>query len=639
MTPATKGKFAPILIKVAELMPLALGFLVLLYSLSPFRIWEKFVLPNQIEIIVVVSYLAVFILGFLLFRFFKDTSIIKLAISNIDILLLVYVSYIGCRYLFQYKTINPEFVFEGFSLVVFYILFRNLSHKTTTCLLWIFPLAGLAQILYGIETQTDNFAPGYGLSDITGVFSNTGILGGFIAITTVATFGLAFRSLNPIISGFKRKLFRNGKALLFVVFSILSIQLVASNSRAAWCGCLAGALYLIGTHLGLRPKFVNLASFKKWAIAVLSLSLVALLLYGLYQYKKGSADGRILIWQVSSDMIKEMPLFGHGPGGFKANYMEYQAAYFASNPESPLSYLADDNFYAFNEFIRIWVEQGAVVLLLSVLLLYFLFFGNKSEGLNEDWATITAKSSLLAILVFGLFSYPTEVFQFNVMAVFFVAILSKRSPAIKYIIIEPASENQKSLKWALKIGVAVLWLAVALEITTLGYDYATACKKWDSALKGFSETNPANSIAMLEKVCPRLKNNGIFLTTYGKVLTLSRQYNKAIEALQRANCHLPSAANYTELGKCYRETGDPEHAEAAWAKASYMMPSQFTPKYLTAKMYFENGKTAESQQIARELLNKDIKIWSPGLQNILDELKELLKTTDKTKITDIIYPK
>jgi len=213
-------KVAHVITPGAASAPMVLSILVLLYSLSPYRIWEKFVFPNQVEIIVLVSYMAVFILFVLSFRLFKKAPGIKLVISIIDILLFVYVFNIGGRYLVQYQTINPELAFEGFSLVVLYVLFRSIS-QTTTCFLWIFPLAGILQIGYGIKTQTDNFAPGYGLSDITGVFSNTGILGGFIAITTVATFGLAFRSPNPTISGFKRKLLRNGKALLFVVFSIV----------------------------------------------------------------------------------------------------------------------------------------------------------------------------------------------------------------------------------------------------------------------------------------------------------------------------------------------------------------------------------------------------------------------------------
>lgn len=630
-----------ILSKISKNAPAFLGFITVLLSLQPFRIWEKFLFPNQIETIVSVVLMAVFITTDLLIRFFKKISGIGIAFSNIDIVFLAYVSYSYCFLLFQHQNYSYEPIFEGFSLVVLYVLFRNFDHKTFACFLWVFPVVGIVQMAYGIKNQTGSFAPGYGLSDVTGIFNNTGIWGGFIAVVIVATLGWVFSSFKSGVFHLEKRLATFLKRVTLVLLCVFALQLFSSGSRAAWLGCIAGTFYIVGVKLSWRQKFETLSNLKKWVIAGTFICLITLMLYGLYQYKKNSADGRRLIWQVSGDMIFDKPLFGHGAGGFQAKYMEYQAAYFQRYPDSAFGNLADDNLYAFNEFIRIWVEKGVVGLLLIVLLLYFLFLSNKrlSKHITQDRTIVTAKASLLALVVFGLFSYPMEVFQFNLMAVFFIAMLSKHSPEIKYMKVQLAPDNQKSLKVALKIGIVGLWLAVALVITTLSYDYATTCKKWNSALKGFSETNPTNSIVMLETVYPRLKNNGIFLTTYGKVLTSSRQYKKAIEVLQSANCHNPSAANYINLGKCFRATGNYEHAKTAWAKASYMMPSQFTPKYLTAKMLFENGQISEAKKIAIELLRKEIKIGSPEVELMLDEMRELLKTTVKTKIMDIIYPK
>ena len=40
----------------------------------------------------------------------------------------------------------------------------------------------------------------------------------------------------------------------------------------------------------------------------------------LYHYKKDSADGRLLIWQCTWNMIKERPLYGYGYGGYSYGY-------------------------------------------------------------------------------------------------------------------------------------------------------------------------------------------------------------------------------------------------------------------------------------------------------------------------------
>ena len=50
--------------------------------------------------------------------------------------------------------------------------------------------------------------------------------------------------------------------------------------------------------------------------------------------KKDSADGRLLVWICSMNMIKDNLLLGWGIGGFEAHYMDYQASYFERNPNS-----------------------------------------------------------------------------------------------------------------------------------------------------------------------------------------------------------------------------------------------------------------------------------------------------------------
>jgi O-antigen ligase len=57
-------------------------------------------------------------------------------------------------------------------------------------------------------------------------------------------------------------------------------------------------------------------------------------------------------------MIKEKPLFGHGVGGFKANYMNYQARYFEEHPDSKYAMLADNVNRPFSEYLLLLTEYG-----------------------------------------------------------------------------------------------------------------------------------------------------------------------------------------------------------------------------------------------------------------------------------------
>ena len=68
--------------------------------------------------------------------------------------------------------------------------------------------------------------------------------------------------------------------------------------------------------------------------SILVIVIISLASVGLYRMKKDSADGRRLIWNVTSKMIQDKPLFGHGTNGFQANYMEYQANFFGNRSQS-----------------------------------------------------------------------------------------------------------------------------------------------------------------------------------------------------------------------------------------------------------------------------------------------------------------
>ena len=620
---------------VFEIPSLILGLIAFIYVLTPFRFWERFVFPNQIETVVISTYLALIISGYLLLRIILYFKISKPRLSAIDVLLLIYLIYTGCRFLLQYNSINQEFIYESLTLIVLYVFFRSLSFKTNGYFLLLFPIAGIAQILYGIKYQTEYLRPGYTFSDVTGIFSNTGIFGGFIAIVSVVTLGIIINLSTSGLSSFKRGAIKTGKVLLVIVSLFILFQLIASNSRAAWLAFLIAAIYLLVTRFDLHTKFINLSIIKKVILILTSFCLLSIVLFGFYQLKRNSAEGRLSIWQVSTNMIKDKPILGYGINGFQANYMEYQGAYFQDNPGSQFSHLADDNRYAFNEFLKLLVEMGVVGLFLWIAMLYLLLFKTKVEvnEINNDWVVIIAKASLLSLFVFSLFSYPMSVFQFNILAVYFVAVLSKYSSIRKCYTFEGLSSHIKSTsnyRHFVKIGIIGLWLTSAVILTQSLVSYSYACKKWDFALKGFRQDNTTMSVETLESIYHVLKNNGKFLSAFGKALNKSGQFGKAIPTLLRANILLPFATNYIELGKSYKEMGEFAKARITWSKAAYMIPSMFTPKYLLAKMLYENGDIDNAGIIAKELLKKSVKIGTPGLSKMLKEMAEIVKGTNKT---------
>jgi O-antigen polymerase len=548
--------------------------------------------------------------------------------SEIYIAISFFAIYLGCQAIFQQQQqqqqLNIEFVLKSLTLVVIYINTRVVDKPKAEYILYLFPIAAIIQLLYGIKMQAHEFAQGYSLNDITGVFYNSGIYGGFVALAIVVLFGLFIKR-----SEFGIKYLLVVKIFFILAFIVLLLQLFASQSRSAWLACFAGFVYLMGSHLNFRSKFLLYTRLQKALVWILVFSVITLLIAFLYGLKKDSANGRILIWKVSLEMIKEKPLFGHGIDSFQSEYMKYQGAYFYHHPNSPYSSLADDNALAFNEFLKILVEQGLVGLIFIFSIVYMLFFRYKKKLKNSNINIYLA--ALIAILVFGTFSYPLSNLRFQLIVVFFIASVSnnasekhalrfnKNMPIVNSLV--DLGSQLLNYKRQLKIAVVSGWLMISLLLLYWIQSYSLVYIQFNNGLG--DNVNHAAYLNRLEVAFSRLKNDGVFLYNYGKALNLSEKYNKAIPILLKSNDYISSSATYIELGISYQAIGDFEKARSAYITASYMIPSRFTPNYLLAKMLFKRGSISEAKQIANQLLNKDIKIWNPKLHDMLDEMNDI----------------
>jgi O-antigen polymerase len=144
-----------------------------------------------------------------------------------------------------------------------------------------------------------------------------------------------------------------------------------SKSRAGLIA--AGAIGAICLLRYTYKSFASLSEKIKWLVSVFISACIIGGGISLYFYKKDSADGRLLIWKSSWDMVTDKPFFGHGANAFQPNYMLYQAAYFEKNPNSRFGNLADNVRAPFNEYLGFLIQFGVTgILLLSVLLFFYI---------------------------------------------------------------------------------------------------------------------------------------------------------------------------------------------------------------------------------------------------------------------------
>jgi hypothetical protein len=338
-------------------------------------------------------------------------------------------------------TSTNQILFNLFLWSLVYMFVRQLSGNR--CLLWGVAIVWMVVVLlqsglglmqlYGFERSY------HGLFSITGTFHNPGPFSGFVVSGLPLVLGFvcytnsctevrgdsteakrseveAKRNSDSSICFLRNPLKRKNRgiflkrlnvkisfitifrysilALAWITLIAILLVLPPAQSRAAWIAGIAGSLFVLAGHPKvltfkehLRNKFLSLRKPIRILLLTAILLPLATAAFGLYTLKPGSADGRMLMWQVTSQLIKQSPITGHGTDAFNALYMNEQANWFASGKGTQSQAMVAGSPEApFNEFLKLWLEKGLISILLAGAILYFIFFA-KSKTSNLELRT------------------------------------------------------------------------------------------------------------------------------------------------------------------------------------------------------------------------------------------------------------
>jgi len=563
-------------------------------------------------------------MGTVIFLIFKP---VKPTISITDVFVLILAGWI-----FVHGNLTSPFLLQLLSVIIIWIFIRVLftEKKQSEQVIFVYLFFVGIQCVYGL-LQLYGLQPSHHLQFlITGSFHNPGPFSCYIVSGLPLAMGLFLHTHH------KKQLAIGGKQTFvdvntvtyyfsIIILILLLLVLPATRSRAAWLGGIGGSVFVLLSYynkISIKQWFQN--KLRSWSLLqkiflyIAGLLIIFLSLAGLYKFKQGSADGRILMWQVSWEMIKDKPLTGWGSGGFKAQYGNYQAKWFregngtfnqelvAGLPESP-----------FNEPVRITVAYGFIGLFLFLCLVCCLFFN--SEPTSPDLQLL--KSGLLSVFIFSLFSYPLDtapiVLQFIILAALITNIktIYKQSSIVKINIYKPLLI--KSLV-VLAVLIIIPVLSKATWKTYKGHQH------WMKAYQIYQRHGYSDALDEYEKSINYLPNNGLLWQMYGKCLTINKNWSKANKILENASSMRSDPILYAALGDSYKALKEYKKAEAAYWHAWYMEPNKFYPKYLLAKLYDENGYKKKAVNIAFELINKKVKVKSTAIIEIKKEMQDIL---------------
>ena len=491
----------------------------------------------------------------------KAVRLNTIDILSLSLFIWCYLKVFYSSTLTDYSSISTLFI-----ALYTYIHIRCCSVKNS--LPYLLFLSGFIQGVTGI-LQEFELIPRYNLFyRATGTFDTTALLGLYLSLS--------------ILSGFY--LYINKKKSVFIILpciALLFYALYLSQSRTAWLALFIGFMYM-------------LQLYKNKKIIYTSIPILLLLSLYLYTLRPVSVIGRLYINLISLGIFCSSPISGHGISSFKAMYMPAQGEWLSRHPESVFSVIADDNYFAFNEFIHIGCETGIIGLILftSIIIKSLLTIGTDSHNI------LYYKSLLSVFCCFLLFSYPFNELFFALLFTIIITCLS--------------NYDYKSIL-SIKIGKTAK-VAITLLIiinTTIAFIHYKDCIA--------AEKDIRNSY-------PILSGSATYMNRYGEYLFNNNEYEKAIPILEQANRINPNSRMLDILGVCYLKQKRYDEALISFDCSKKMVPSRILPRFHLFQLYIETGNKAKAKETAEEILEFKVKVVNSTVIRIRNEMKIFLES-------------
>lgn len=448
---------------------------------------------------------------------------------------------------------------DAVGLFAFYVFVRLSSFKDIRVLVACVMGGGWLQSLYASMQGTGLLPSLHNAFPMTGSFLNPAPLAGYLAVL-VCMLGAAL-FLDGHLQVRTRQL-AWGSMLLFFLFVLLL------NSRAA----------LFATIVVMAVVGYSCLKFKRKKLyAGILIVGLGLSLYGLYQVREVSANGRLFIWKNTCEMIKDHPLTGIGIDRFKAEFPAYQAQYHSQLAQEVEKYYDGNTFLVFNEYLRAVAETGFLLPLL------FLFpLGLVWKYRNVSIEIRMAVCGIGCLLVFGFFSYPFSILTLKVLMVLFLGMIGRECRVVY-------SWNRfNCFEWSV-VGTTLACTAFCVYGLKVVSELDANDRKDKEHVFWFRD-----NIAFVRRHCQETLERGDTV--------------QALRILDDAIGRIPVAGFYQQRAKLYAETGDFQKAEKDYLFLRHLAPTSWNVVLELARLYHQMNRTWE----ALELLEPYTKISPKG---------------------------
>jgi O-antigen polymerase len=417
------------------------------------------------------------------------------------------------------------------------------------------------------------------------------------------------------------------------IFALISIGLICTilpitKSRTAWIMAFIG----VGLVVFLLPNFqlffrrITDTLTKRVALLTVTLSIIVLAGLFLYNFKKDSADGRLLIWKIGLSMVKENPLFGKGFDAVGKGYDKTQGDYFSSHKFNPNEIkLADQIGCVFNDYLHFSIEVGVVGLVLLLLLLFVIIkkhFKRNIENITNHNALIEHGLVVSVIIVFiaAFFTYPFQILPILLLFIVSIAIASGLS----------INQQQKTFHLDipfLKLTALTIGIFWIISVSKQQIRFYNAYYLSEEAMLWNDE--PKESLLFYKKALKECPQSGWILMQYGKCLATNNQHEESIKILNNAKVMITDTSLYRSLGDSYCVLKKYKEAEKCYQFAINIVPNKYYSRYNLLKFYIVTKDTLNARKIAYDIINMPVKISSKPILDLKQQMRVFINQSSK----------
>lgn len=406
------------------------------------------------------------------------------------------------------------------------------------------------------------------------------------------------------IKHYKNKLFKILSSTAIILIFSFTIYLL--KSRTAFVGFFLYVCFFVYSYLTANRLVAKKVIFIG---VILSIIVIGFLIPKFYNFKKASADGRLLVWRISSQVIAHKPIIGYGFGKTQYVYNLAQAKYFrdqkaTETEKQNAGYISN----VLNDYLEFSIQGGLIGLLIFSFFLYRLITGSYEQRKKNPYLFI-------GIVMFILMSLFNVVIYFTFIAVVFAFYAS-------LITVNTIQKQDIKIPKILNNGFVVVFCFVLVYISIQGYSQIQLKKANDSLIKG----DLISGRKYLNNSSRCIATSELSYTISGNAYYMEKKYNSALKKYNMAFKYAPNPKLATKMAECYMNVNKQEKAISKLEYASNHTPSLFRPYYILMLIYKKQGNKQKATEIADLLINKQIKVDSKEVRFYQNKAIEILKT-------------